>query len=117
MPREMDPGDAASDVRTKELLDACKAAVRQVMPDADVVLFGSRARGTGALDSDYDLLVLCDVHVTPALRRRVRDTLYDTALAHDAVVTALVYSRSRWNSPLWRASPLHERVEAEGVFV
>lgn len=108
---------ASSGAPMREMLDTCKASVRRLIPDAEVVLFGSRARGVGEPDSDYDLLVLCDAEDTEELSQKIRDALYDVALAHDVIVSAFVYSRSRWNSPLLRASPFHERVEAEGVLV
>ena len=41
-----------------ELLKHCKKAIRQVVPDADVILYGSRARGDATEYSDYDILVL-----------------------------------------------------------
>jgi predicted nucleotidyltransferase len=43
-----------------DLLQRCKKAIRAVVPDADVILYGSRARGDAKDDSDYDLLVLVD---------------------------------------------------------
>ena len=43
-----------------ELLKQCKAAITDILPDAEIILYGSRARGDAHPDSDYDLLVLTD---------------------------------------------------------
>ena len=44
----------------KDLLERCRWAVRHVVPDADIILYGSRARGDAQEYSDYDILVLVD---------------------------------------------------------
>ena len=41
-----------------ELLNGCKKAIRDVLPDAEVILYGSRARGDAKNYSDYDLLII-----------------------------------------------------------
>jgi len=40
------------------LLATCAAAIRQVVPEAEVILYGSAARGEETPESDIDLLVL-----------------------------------------------------------
>lgn len=111
MPRESWPAPAA-DVG---LLQRCKQAVREVVADAAVVLYGSRARGEAAVDSDYDLLVLVDRPVDVALRERLVSAVYPLELETGAVLTLAVYSRQQWDSPLYRAMPFRRNVEREGV--
>ena len=41
-----------------ELLTGCKKAIRDVLPDAEVILYGSRARGGAKNYSDYDLFII-----------------------------------------------------------
>lgn len=61
------------------LLTAAVARLRSVAPVDRVILFGSRARGDHATDSDWDLCVLLDDDIAPgvftpsALWRAVRD--------------------------------------------
>ena len=106
-----------SDEAARRFLLECRDSARRIDPHAEVILFGSRARGEGSAESDYDLLVLCEGDVSACLRQRVRDALYDVGLKYDVVASVFVYSRRQWDSPPWRATPLHERVEEEGVLI
>ena len=98
-----------------DLLQRCKRAIRAVVPDADVILYGSRARGDAAEDSDYDLLVLVDRPVTVTLREQLVSSIYPLELESGAVLTLITYSRDLWNSRLYQAMPFHENVDREGV--
>ncbi len=40
------------------LLERVKTAIQDVVPDAEIILYGSRARGTAHPDSDWDFLIL-----------------------------------------------------------
>ena len=43
---------------SKQNHNAIKSTVNSFLPNAQVLLFGSRARGEFSLDSDYDLLII-----------------------------------------------------------
>jgi predicted nucleotidyltransferase len=99
----------------RALLVRARDAVHAVEPGAAVILYGSRARGDATADSDWDLLVLVEGRVDRDRERRIHDRLYDLELETEAVLVALVHSRDDWNSPLYRAMPLHANVEREGI--
>jgi uncharacterized protein len=50
--------------KEKQALNDCKKRIQNIRPDAEIIIYGSRARGEGRLDSDYDLLVLLDDEVS-----------------------------------------------------
>lgn len=50
---------SSHDIRTQ-----ISRAVRQIEPDAEVILFGSRARDSAHPDSDWDVLILLEGKVT-----------------------------------------------------
>ena len=98
-----------------DLLQRCKRAIRAVVPDADVILYGSRARGDAQDDSDYDLLVLVDRPADVRLREQLVSSIYPLELESGAVLTLITRSRDHWNSALYRAMPFHENVDRDGV--
>jgi predicted nucleotidyltransferase len=100
-----------------ELLKRCKKAIRQVVPDADVILYGSRARGDASKYSDYDILVIVNGSADMDLEERILDKIYPLELETCEVLTFFIYNRKEWNSPLYRAMPLHKNVDREGVLL
>ena len=100
-----------------ELLKCCKKAIRQVVPDADVILYGSRARGDAGEYSDYDILILVNGDAELPLEQKIRSNVYPLELDSGAVLTLFVYSRQQWDTPLYRAMPFHKNVDREGVLL
>jgi len=100
-----------------ELLQRCKRAIREVVPDADVILYGSRARGDAGEHSDYDILIIVNGPVDMALKEKILDNVYPLELESGAVLTLIVYNKQQWDSPLYRAMPLHKNVDKEGVLL
>ncbi len=95
----------------------CKAAIRQTVPNADLILFGSRARGDAQEDSDYDLLILVDGEPTMDLEKKIVQHLFSLEMQSGKVLTFFVYQRSQWNSPLYQAMPFHQNVMDEGIIL
>ncbi len=101
----------------KSVLNKCKTAVKKVSPDADIVLFGSRARGDAQEYSDYDILILVDQKADLKLNERILDQIYPIELETEAMVSFVVQNRDVWNSPLSRAMPFHKNIDREGIRV
>lgn len=101
----------------EDLRGPIRRAVRTVEPGAEIILYGSRARGEAEADSDWDLLVLVDGPVTTDRKRAVRHRLYEVEWDSNEVLTAVILSRQNWNSPLYRAMPFRRNVARDGVVV
>jgi predicted nucleotidyltransferase len=99
----------------RALLAQCREAVWAMVPSAEVILYGSRARGDARTDSDYDLLVLVDGEVDWIVEDQIRQRLYPLELATGAVLTVQAYSRRAWVSPLYQAMPFIQYVERDGI--
>ena len=98
---------------TRSMLSTCKRIIQERVPDAAVVLFGSRARGDAAPDSDYDLLVLTDTPLTSADEDRISDAVYDLELERGVVISLIFFPRDYWDHH--RLMPLHQEVDSEGI--
>ena len=44
--------------RADSTLNQIKSSVSEVLPQSEIILFGSRARNENLFDSDYDLLII-----------------------------------------------------------
>jgi uncharacterized protein len=100
-----------SDPRLGEIVTRLVAAYQ---PER-IYLFGSRARGDGGPDSDYDLLVVISDDAAPERRtsRLGYQALRGTGTAADVVVT----SRRRFEELLRVPASLPATVQREGALV
>jgi len=100
-----------------ELLNCCKKAIREVVPDADVILYGSRARGDANEYSDYDILILTSGPSGIPVHEKIIDSIYPIELDTGAVLTLAIYNRQQWDTSLYRAMPFRKNVDREGVLL
>ena len=105
----------ATSEKERNLLKLCRDAVQRVDASAQVILYGSRARGDAAEESDYDLLVITEGDVNLAREDFIRQQLYPIELDTGAVLTLLLVGRRDWESPEYRAMPFSENVRREGI--
>lgn len=100
----------------KEIIRRIRQTVNQVDEKAEVILYGSRARGDERADSDWDILVLTDYKVNLTKERELRYPLYDLALELDEQFSVFVYSKNDWHTRQ-RITPFYENVSQEGIFL
>ena len=99
----------------EELLEQVKRAVSEMEPDAEIILYGSRAREDSRVQSDWDFLVLLDGPVDDERTDKIRHRLYEIEWESDEVLCCIVRNRQEWNSPLWKNMPFRQNVEYEGI--
>lgn len=95
----------------------CRNAVKDFDPSAEIILYGSRARGDAKLESDYDLLVLIDGEITLKREDDFRRRLFPIELETGAVLTVILTNKKDWNSSLYDAMPLYQNIKREGVIL
>ena len=97
------------------LVEQVRQAIAHVEPNAHVILYGSRARGDVTRHSDWDFLVLLTGEVSDARADAIRHRLYEIEWESDEVISTLIVNAGEWESPRYRATPLHKAIEREGV--
>lgn len=96
-----------------EILKEIKQAVLQVDSEADVLLFGSRARGDFHEESDWDVLVLMDKEESDyEFKSRIRDALYSLELKLGEVISGVIRNRVFWEK--LNATPFYWEVQKDG---
>jgi UTP:GlnB (protein PII) uridylyltransferase len=100
-----------------ELLDHVKHTVHAIEPDADIILYGSRARGDAHPESDWDFLILLDGVVDDVHTDAIRHRLYTTEWECGQVLSAIVRSLQKWNTPLYQVMPFSKVIRAQGMLL
>jgi uncharacterized protein len=77
-------------------------------------LFGSRARGDAATDSDIDVLVVVRGDRVEA-EDRVIDLAFDVNVANDVYISPRVLTADSLRDPMWRTTLFVQTLEREGV--
>jgi len=88
--------------------------VNSVDSKAEVILYGSRARGDERADSDWDILILTDYPVDLVTEEKFRDKLYDLELEIDEPLSVFIYSKNEWKRRQ-RITPFYKNVNKEGI--
>jgi predicted nucleotidyltransferase len=81
---------------------------------AQVIIFGSRARGDSKEESDWDILILTEYPVSVEIERSFRNILFDLEIETGEVFSTLVYQKDIWNTR-HKVTPLYRNIKREGV--
>ncbi len=86
----------------EEILKAIKENIHRVVPDARVMLFGSRARGDWHEESDWDILVLTEQEVDYKLKEKVQYAVFPVGLSVCAFIHTILIDEHQWqHHPGW----------------
>jgi len=99
-------------MKSNELISRVKGKVLAIDPGAKVILFGSRARGDQNPNSDWDFLILSSRNTTPQFKREIRNSLVDTELESEQVISTIIYPLDTWQN--YKITPLFQNIEKEG---
>lgn len=101
-------------IESTQILKEIKETVLDVDPQAEVVLFGSRARGDFHDESDWDVLILVDKEETDFnFKRRIRETIYELELKQGTVISTIIKNKKFWQDI--SVTPLYKEVEKDGI--
>ena len=99
----------------KQIIDAITGKARQIVPvGAEVILFGSRARGDAREDSDWDVLILLDKdRITSQDIDDYTYPLRELGWTYNQCINAILYTKRDWESSI--ASPFRQNVTEDGI--
>ncbi|HRO42276.1 MAG TPA: nucleotidyltransferase domain-containing protein [Flavipsychrobacter sp.] len=84
-------------------------------PHADIILFGSQARGDASIDSDWDILILTDKPILNHLKEEdYRNELFQIELETGEPISAIILSKQEWNNK-YPVTPLYMNIQKEGI--
>lgn len=103
---------------SNNIKDKVKTIVLKYDAEAEVILFGSRARGDYHEESDWDFLILTEKNSRAELiklEKQIRSDVFDEIeMRSFDVVQTIIRNKKVWEEKLW-VSPFYESVKEDGV--
>lgn len=101
----------------KDILLMIKNSVKNIEPNATVILYGSYARGDNRDDSDIDLLILLEKDkITWQDEKKIKYPLYNIEFDTGKIISPMVLSKKDWGEK-HRITPFYENVQHEGIIL
>jgi len=71
--------------------------VQQVIPDAQVMLFGSRLTGAETEESDWDILIITQQHpVDKKLKNKVHEKIFPFSVEIGCFINLVLVNKTQW---------------------
>ena len=99
----------------QQVLQLVKKAVHEVDDKAEIILFGSRARGDFHKESDWDFLILTEKEENFKIKESIWEKLFYTELKTDEVFSAIIHSKANWGN--YAVTNLYYYIKNEGVSI
>jgi predicted nucleotidyltransferase len=96
----------------KKIISEFKEKVLKFYPKAEIYLYGSQARGTQDIDSDYDVLIVL-TSVTQSSREKIFKIAWEIGFKSDVIIVPLLSSANEFSGRT--ESPFYLNVKREGI--
>jgi predicted nucleotidyltransferase len=97
------------------ILFKIKQKIHKSEPDAEIILYGSRARGKSNKMSDWDLLILLNCRsISFDLERKLMDDLYEIEIDTGEIISPLFYTKTDWNENHF-ITPFYDNIQKDGI--
>jgi predicted nucleotidyltransferase len=98
----------------KIILEELAQRIRVRYPDARIWIFGSRARGDSAWDSDFDICIVLKT-TDEETDEFVRNVAWEVGFENERVVTSVILSEDGFENGPMSESTLVENILREGI--
>jgi predicted nucleotidyltransferase len=103
--------------RKQHIIQLIRQKVNEIDNTAEVILYGSRARGDNKHDSDWDVMILLKrKNVDKKVEQTFRHHLLDLELEIGVPISVFVYSKSDWEGK-YSVTPLFRNIKKEGILI
>jgi DNA polymerase sigma len=99
----------------RQVLDRFKDLLKEQLPQHQIIMFGSRARGDAEPYSDLDVVVIIDGMVDEATREWVSDCAWEAGYVQGMIIVPVIFGRTQWEQGPERHSLLAHAVASEGI--
>lgn len=99
----------------QNISQAVKSIAKRFDENADVILFGSRAKGNYTNESDWDFLILLDVPIDYKLKEEIRANMFDIELKYNITLFCLIENRKEWEETSFLE--INRNVASEGILI
>jgi uncharacterized protein len=103
--------------RKQHIIQLIRQKVNEIDNTAEVILYGSRARGDNKRDSDWDVMILLkQKNVDKKVEQTFRHHLLDLELEIGVPISVFVYSKNDWEGK-YSITPLFRSIKKEGIII
>ena len=96
------------------IIGLIRKKVKETDPNAEIILYGSRARGDEREFSDWDILILTNYPISYKEEQKFRHNLYDIELDTGEIISTFVYFKNDWQGK-HSVTPLFYNISKEGI--
>lgn len=101
--------------KNQHITELIKTRISKKNPEAEVILFGSHARGQENRDSDWDILILLNTaNVSRNTEKEYREEIFEVELETGEPISTMVFSKNDWLDK-HSMTPLYKNIEREGI--
>lgn len=98
-------------------LKKLKKELLEVEPTVELILYGSRARGTAKEDSDWDLLILTENEkITLDIEKKYRMPVVLIEIEIGEVISLQLFNKKEWHTKYY-ISPYYKNIKKEGILI
>jgi|ERR1039457_7116174 predicted nucleotidyltransferase len=101
----------------KEVTERIKAKIMEKDPTAEVILFGSHARGDANKDSDWDILILVNIkNFEKDMERAYRDPITAIEVDIEESIQTIIIPKDDWESR-HVPTPFYQNIKKQGILL